>query len=107
VEVVRKPEKLIERILEASSEEGDLILDFFGGSGTTLAVAHKMKRQYIGIEQMDDQMNIIVDRLCKVISGEDNKGISKQVNWQSGGSFVYCELKENAQDLITAITKIN
>jgi adenine-specific DNA-methyltransferase len=101
----RKPEKLIERILEASSEEGDLILDFFGGSGTTLAVAHKMKRQYIGIEQMDDQMNIIVDRLCKVISGEDNKGISKQVNWQSGGSFVYCELKENAQDLITAIQK--
>ena len=92
-----KAEELIQRILELSTNEGDLVLDFFMGSGTTQAVAHKMNRQYIGIEQMDYIESIAVERLKKVIDGEQG-GISKDVDWQGGGSFVYCELKNDAQE---------
>ena len=99
----RKPEKLVERIIKASSNENDIVLDFFAGSGTTLAVAHKMNRKYIGIEQMDNQIEIITNRLVEVINGED-KGISKSINWSGGGSFIYCELKENAMELIKKIS---
>ena len=99
----RKPEKLLERIIKASSNENDIVLDFFAGSGTTLAVAHKMNRKYIGIEQMDNQIEIITNRLVEVINGED-KGISKSINWSGGGSFIYCELKENAMELIKKIS---
>ena len=67
------------------------------GSATTQAVAHKMNRQYIGIEQMDYIETVSVKRLEKVIEGEQG-GISKSVDWQGGGSFVYCELKNDAQD---------
>ena len=82
--------------------EGDTILDFHLGSGTTAAVAHKMGRRYIGIEQMDYIEDIVVERLKKVINGEQG-GISKAVNWQGGGSFVYCELKENSYILLNKI----
>ena len=92
-----KPEALIKRIIEISTEEGDLVLDFFMGSATTQAVAHKMNRQYIGIEQMDYIETVAVERLKKVINGEQG-GISKDVDWQGGGSFVYCELKNDAQN---------
>lgn len=88
-----KPEKLIQRIIHIASNEGDLVLDFHLGSGTTAAVAHKMGRRYIGIEQMDYIKDITVPRLQKVIEGEQG-GISKDVNWQGGGSFVYAELME-------------
>lgn len=98
----RKPEKLIERIITSSCPEGGLVLDFFGGSGTTLAAAHKMKRKYIGVEQMNSQIEIICDRLKAVIDGDD-KGISKMVGWEKGGSFVYCELKELAVSTIEKI----
>ena len=91
-----KPEKLIQRIIQLSSEEGDTILDFFMGSGTTQAVAHKMKRKYIGIEQMEYIESVSVERMKKVIAGEQG-GISKDMNWQGGGEFVYCELKNDAQ----------
>ena len=97
-----KPEKLIQRIIQLGSEEGDLILDFFMGSGTTQAVAHKMNRQYIGIEQMDYIETVSVERLKKVIAGEQG-GISKDVEWQGGGSFVYCELKNDAQDFLNKV----
>ncbi|EIT6715089.1 site-specific DNA-methyltransferase [Campylobacter upsaliensis] len=86
-----KPEALIKRIIEISTQEGDLIMDFFAGSGTTLAVAHKMKRRFIGIEQMDYIESITKERLKKVVSGEQG-GISKAVDWQGGGSFIYAEL---------------
>ena len=86
-----KPEALMKRIIEISTNENDLVLDFFAGSGTTLAVAHKMKRRYIGIEQMDYIQNITKERLKKVIEGEQG-GISKAVEWQGGGNLVYCEL---------------
>ncbi len=87
----QKPEELLQRIIESSTQENDLVLDFFAGSGTTLAVAHKMKRRYIGIEQMDYIQNITKERLKKVIEGEQG-GISKAVEWQGGGNLVYCEL---------------
>ena len=97
-----KPEKLIETILNVTTVEGDIILDFFMGSGTTQAVAHKMNRQYIGIEQMDYIETVSVERLKKVIAGEQG-GISKDVEWQGGGSFVYCELKNDAQDFLNKV----
>ena len=97
-----KPEKLIEDILKISSKENDLVMDFFLGSGTTAAVSHKMNRQYIGIEQMDYIETVTVERLKKVIDGEQG-GISKDVKWQGGGSFVYCELKNDAQEFKNAI----
>lgn len=86
-----KPEALIKRIIEISTQENDLVLDFFAGSGTTLAVAHKMKRRYIGIEQMEYIESITKERLKKVIDGEQG-GISKAVSWSGGGSLIYCEL---------------
>ncbi|GHR32538.1 hypothetical protein JP0095_15370 [Helicobacter pylori] len=88
-----KPEALISRILEVSTNENDLVLDFFAGSGTTCAVVHKMKRRYIGIEQMDYIETITKERLKKVIEGEQG-GISKKCDFKGGGSFVYAELKE-------------
>lgn len=91
-----KPEKLLERIIASGTEEKDIVLDFFMGSATTQAVAMKMNRRFIGIEQMDYIKTVSVERLKKVISGEQG-GISKDVNWQGGGSFVYAELMEKNQ----------
>lgn len=91
-----KPERLINRILTIGSNENDLVLDFFMGSATTQAVAMKMNRRFIGIEQMDYIKTVSVERLKKVIDGEQG-GISKDVNWQGGGSFVYAELMEKNQ----------
>ena len=99
-----KPEELIQRILELSTNEGDLVLDFFMGSATTQAVSHKMNRRYIGIEQMDYIETVSVERLKKVIAGEQG-GISKDVDWQGGGSFVYCELKNDAQEFKNQVQK--
>ena len=97
-----KQERLIERILTLATNEGDLVFDSFVGSGTTAAVAHKMGRRYIGVEQMDYIQDITVERLKKVLEGEQG-GISKAQNWHGGGSFVYCELKEDANTLINTI----
>jgi adenine-specific DNA-methyltransferase len=98
----KKAEHLIYRIIEMSTKENDIVIDFHLGSGTTAAVAHKMNRQYIGIEQMDYVETVAVDRLKKVIEGEQG-GISKSVNWQGGGSFVYLELKKYNQTFIEQI----
>ena len=98
----QKPEKLLERIIECSSDKNDIVLDFNLGSGTTAAVAHKMGRKYIGIEQMDYIYDITLERLKKVIEGEQS-GISKERKWEGGGSFVYCELMDNAHILIEEI----
>lgn len=87
----KKPEKLIKQIIEMTTSEKDLVVDFHLGCGTTAAVAHKMNRQYIGIEQLDYGKNDSKIRLKNVIDG-DKTGISKAVGWQGGGSFVYCEL---------------
>ena len=89
----KKPEQLVKRIIEMSTDEGDIVLDYYLGSGTTCAVAHKMNRQYIGIEQMDYIENIVLERMKKVIEGEQG-GISKSVNWKGGGEFIYYKLEQ-------------
>jgi adenine-specific DNA-methyltransferase len=102
----KKPERLLKRIIEICTDNPtDIVLDFHLGSGTTAAVAHKMGRQYIGIEQLDYGQNDSVVRLQNVIGRKikkdgqlldeleyDSGGISKAVNWQGGGDFVYAEL---------------
>ncbi len=126
-----KPENLIKAILEVATNEGDIVLDYHLGSGTTAAVAHKMGRRYIGIEQMDYIETVAVERLKKVIGTKseiikknpqqgslefvaesaatyqttdyDQGGISKAVNWKGGGSFVYCELAKANQKFMDKI----
>jgi adenine-specific DNA-methyltransferase len=98
----KKPEKLIKQILELNSDKGDIVLDYHLGSGTTCAVAHKMGRQYIGVEQLDYGDNDSVVRLKNVIDG-DSSGVSKLVNWKGGGEFVYLELKKFNQIFIEQI----
>lgn len=93
-----KPENLVKAIFDVASAEGDIVMDFFAGSGTSAAVAHKTGRRYIGVEQLDYVQSLTVERLKKVISGEQG-GISKSVNWQGGGSFVYCELAKLNQSI--------
>jgi len=101
---MKKPEKLISFILEIGSNKGDIVLDFHLGTGTTCAVAHKMNRQYIGIEQLNYGEGDSVIRLKNVISG-DESGISKAVNWQGGGDFVYMELAKWNEAWIEKIKK--
>ncbi|ECM1701821.1 site-specific DNA-methyltransferase, partial [Salmonella enterica subsp. enterica serovar Schwarzengrund] len=88
----KKPERLIKRCLELSTAPGDLVLDSFGGSGTTGAVAHKMGRRWIMVELGEHCHTHIIPRLQKVIDDEDLSGISKTVNWQGGGGFRYYKL---------------
>ena len=87
----KKPEMLIYRIIDMCTKPGDIVMDFFLGSGTTAAVAHKTGRQYIGIEQLEYGENDSVVRLKNVINGEQS-GVSRGIGWQGGGSFVFCEL---------------
>ena len=126
-----KPEGLISELLMFSTQPNDIVLDYHLGSGTTAAVAHKMNRRYIGIEQMDYIETVAVERLKKVIGVKtevvqktaqqgsldfmaeqavgyqttdyDQGGISKAVNWKGGGSFVYCELAKANQELAERI----
>ena len=100
----KKPETLIKRVLDLATKKNDIILDFHLGSGTTCAVAHKMQRQYIGIEQLNYGENDSVVRLNNVINA-NKTGVSTNddINWQGGGSFVYCELKEVNQKYIHEI----
>lgn len=112
----KKPEKLIKQILEIATSESDIVLDFFGGSGTTVAVAHKMNRQYITCEQIDNQMDLITSRVQNVVNG-DQSGISKSVGWNpqnptledsangryNRNNFIYLELKKFNQTFIERI----
>lgn len=87
-----KPEKLLKRVLELATVEGDLILDSFAGSGTTGAVAHKMGRRWIMVELGEHCHTHIIPRLKKVIDGEDGGGVTEAVNWKGGGGFRYYRL---------------
>ncbi|WP_326717322.1 site-specific DNA-methyltransferase [Vagococcus jeotgali] len=89
----KKPERLLKRLISMFTKRGEIVLDFFMGSATTQAVAMKMNRQFIGIEQMDYINTVSVSRLQKVMEGEQG-GISKGVSWQGGGSFIYTELMD-------------
>jgi len=97
-----KPELLLMNLISISSKENDIVLDFFMGSATTQAVAMKMNRRFIGVEQMDYINTVSVPRLQKIIDGEQG-GISKSLNWQGGGSFVYCELLEDNENLVNEL----
>ena len=105
----KKPEALLQRIIDMATEKEDIILDYHLGSGTTCAVAHKTGRQYIGIEQLDYGKNDAVIRLKNVING-DKSGISMAVNWKSEGEFIYCELmkfNEKAIEMINSAKNTN
>jgi len=91
----QKPEGLIELLLDLTTKQGDLIMDYHLGSGTTAAAAHKTGRQYIGIEQLYYGDNDPTVRLQKVLNG-DQSGISKNNSWNGGGSFVFANIVNNA-----------
>lgn len=88
----KKPEKLLQRIINMSTKEGDIVLDSFLGSGTTCAVAQKMKRRWIGIEIGNHCYTHSIPRINAVIDNEDRKGITENVNWQGGGGYKFYEL---------------
>ena len=92
-----KPERLIKRVLEIATDEGDLVMDSFLGSGTTAAVAHKMGRRWIGIEMGEHAKTHCAVRMKKVVDGEQG-GISKAVKWSGGGGFRFYELGEPLLD---------
>lgn len=120
----KKPEHLIKRVLEIATDEGDLVLDSFLGSGTTASVAHKMNRKWIGIEMDNQAYTHCKPRLDLLIDGNDDSGISKSVNWQGGGGYKFYELaptlivkdkygkpvfsdQYNPEMLVAAVSKIN
>ncbi len=88
----KKPEQLIAQIFDMATNEGDLVLDSFLGSGTTIAVAHKMKRRWIGIEMGDHAYTHCKKRIDTIIKGADEKGITSQYNWQNGGGYKFFEI---------------
>ncbi|MBI5151334.1 MAG: site-specific DNA-methyltransferase [Candidatus Pacebacteria bacterium] len=90
-----KPERLLQRIITLSSNEGDWVLDSFAGSGTTPAVAHKMGRKWIAIELGNHAETHIIPRMEKVLSGKDKGGITDTVDWKGGGGFKYFELGDS------------
>jgi adenine-specific DNA-methyltransferase len=98
----KKPEKLIHRIVDMTTVEGDIVLDYHSGSGTTAGVAHKMKRQWITIEQIDNQIDLSLTGLNNVLKG-DKTGISELVNWKGGGDFIYCEMMKYNENFVEEI----
>lgn len=88
----KKPERLLKRIINMSTVEGDFVLDSFLGSGSTCAVAHKMNRKWIGIEMGDHCYSHCIPRINDVINGKDMKGISELVNWKGGGGYKFYEV---------------
>lgn len=105
-----KPEELMKQIISVTTKEGDYVMDFFSGSGTTAAAALKMNRRFIAVEQIDEQLQLSKKRLNSVVKNEDKGGISKEVDWKGGSGFIYTELaskKENLIDQINAATTID
>jgi len=98
----QKPEELIKRIIKCSTVDDSIILDFFLGSGTTTAVAHKLGRKWIGVEMGEHFCNVVLPRMKEVLAGQGNHepcGITKNVNWQGGGFFKYYELEQYEEAL--------
>lgn len=89
----RNSEEVLSRVIQASSNPGDLVMDFFLGSGTTTAVAHKLGRKWIGVEMGEHFYPVVLSRMKKVLAGEQS-GISKEVKWKGGGFFKYYELEQ-------------
>ena len=93
----KKPETFLKMLIETYSNEGDFVLDSFGGSGSTAATAHKLNRQWLTVEMEEHARTLIYKRLTNVVNG-DSTGISSSINWQGGGGFQYCELSEELFD---------
>lgn len=102
----KKPELYLNYLLTLFTKEDDIVLDAYFGTGTTGAVAMKMGRKFIGIEQLDSHVELAITRLKNVVDG-DETGISKVVDWKGGGSFVYCELKKLNENYIESIKQAN
>jgi adenine specific DNA methylase Mod len=101
-EITQKPEQLMQRIIWLTTEEGQLVFDYFSGSGTTVAVAHKLRRKWIGVELASYFESDILFRMKQVLSGSGKNeptGISRDVNWQGGGFFKYYELEQYEEAL--------
>jgi adenine-specific DNA-methyltransferase len=92
-----KPEELMSRIIEIASNEGDYVLDCFLGSGTTVAAAHKLERNWIGIELGDQCKTYCVPRLQKIIDGTDTTGITKESKWKGGGGFTFFDVSNTSE----------
>lgn len=101
----KKLEALIAFLIDVFTNPKDIVLDYHLGCGATSAVAHKLQRRYIGMEQMDSQISLIKTRLQNVISG-DSTGISQSVDWQGGGSFIYCELAKANQQFADEVEQV-
>ena len=106
-----KPEELLKRVIEIASDEGDYVLDCYIGSGTTMAVAHKLNRHYIGIEMGNQMSELVVKRMNMVIDGEKG-GISETIGWQGGGHFVLynfdkARVKSNVEHAIKPVFQGN
>ena len=101
-----KPEELIRQILEIATNEGDYVLDCYLGSGTTVATAHKLNRNYIGIEIGDQMTELVVNRLQQVIKGEEG-GISKSIGWQGGGDFAFYTFNKREPKQVLPPVEIN
>lgn len=95
-----KPEGLIKQILDIATDENDYVLDCYLGSGTTVAAAHKMRRHYIGIEMGNQMSEIVIERMRKVVAGEDG-GISHEVKWNGGGQFSFFEYVKAKETTVT------
>lgn len=89
-----KPEQLIQQIINIATNEGDIIMDCYLGSGSTISTAHKLNRKYIGIEKGNHIVDLVVERMKLVVKGE-NGGISKEINWQGGGDFSFYDIKSS------------
>ena len=101
-EITQKPEQLLRRIIELTTAERDIVLDYFSGSGTTIATAHKLKRKWIGVEMADYFQSDILFRMKQVLSCQginEPVGITKEVRWQGGGFFKYYEMEQYEETL--------
>lgn len=101
-EITQKPEQLLQRIIALTTNTDDIVFDFFAGSGTAIATAHKLKRKWIGVEMGNYFESDILFRMKQILSGYGKNepcGISREVNWQGGGFFKYYELEQYEEAL--------
>lgn len=89
-----KPEQLMQQIINIATNEGDIIMDCYLGSGSTISAAHKLNRKYIGIEKGNHIVDLVVERMKMVVNAE-NGGISKDINWQGGGNFSFYSFQKD------------
>jgi adenine specific DNA methylase Mod len=90
----QKTENLLRRIIQSATDEGDVVFDYFVGSGTTIAAAHKLNRKWIGVEMGEYVETIVLKRMKTILFGDIRPKLSEDLNWQGGGFFKYYELEQ-------------